>query len=614
MESPVRRNETKKRQTPPATVAAPAGPTCSSPPPSVASTSAPPPVAIAKLPIPRLNSNSTASSNKVGTNYILISPPQPKPGQRKKYKLIQPKPDPPSNGNEEARFFTEPAPAILESIPPTPVSISSLEKDTLDDYLHGGNSQEQEEELMLYFQQSAASPPTPAPQQPPANIPAPEEPAKISQLRLLLERNLTKDATNTQNTRRRVSFETTALDPVPPSPNTRRRIFSFTPISPDAAPGNTGHPPPPSPAAPPRNSVTSSASASPFVSPRNTPVPRSRHNSGQQFVFPPGPSRTRHCSSGGISQRGTTQLTRPRHFSGTSVSRTYTTVPQMYDEAQFAEPTSAPHSPMIAPTGLPEMSSVQAHQRHRHVSAGPHLHMQIPAAIVDPLAQEVSALLSEPLPAMPQFRSQSVPLHQMAGRFAGPLGSGSNSVAATPVPSEFADFLESEPFDSIACEQLNQLFMDSEDVILEPARNFSSRSYPNTPVAELGGPALSGLPIPEASSRSYPSTPVEPDPLMAHLTLNAINNSINQGSTLGGLGARRNLADLLDQTPSFSADQGTFSGEQVGFVAVGSEASAFVPAPEQPSYLMDDFDQSELSQLVQEVEGSSQLSQEGTLE
>lgn len=54
---------------------------------------------------------------------------------------------------------------------------------------------------------------------------------------------------------------------VPQSPNTRRRIFNFTPISPGPHSPING-----------RVSKSSSANASPFVSPRNTPVPRSRSN------------------------------------------------------------------------------------------------------------------------------------------------------------------------------------------------------------------------------------------------------------------------------------------------------------------------------------------------
>ncbi|RZC41639.1 hypothetical protein BDFB_004169 [Asbolus verrucosus] len=72
------------------------------------------------------------------------------------------------------------------------------------------------------------------------------------------------------NARRRVSFETPLQeDTVPPSPNTRRKNFSFTPISPGPQSPNG------------RQSKCSSTNVSPFVSPRNTPVPRTKNSTHQ---------------------------------------------------------------------------------------------------------------------------------------------------------------------------------------------------------------------------------------------------------------------------------------------------------------------------------------------
>lgn len=71
--------------------------------------------------------------------------------------------------------------------------------------------------------------------------------------------------------RRRVSFETQHAsfeESVPPSPNTRVQNLNFTPISPGPKSPLGG-----------RISECSSTNASPFVSPRNTPVPRARGNS-----------------------------------------------------------------------------------------------------------------------------------------------------------------------------------------------------------------------------------------------------------------------------------------------------------------------------------------------
>ena len=104
---------------------------------------------------------------------------------------------------------------------------------------------------------------------------------------LLLPSLLTSSNTHTElGFHRRVNFETSVVEnyqdgvqhttaSVPPSPNTTRRILNFTPISPE----------PHSPLYPHRaSSKAFSANASPFESPHNNPVPRSRHNSGQTVL------------------------------------------------------------------------------------------------------------------------------------------------------------------------------------------------------------------------------------------------------------------------------------------------------------------------------------------
>ncbi|XP_021941106.1 uncharacterized protein LOC110840398 isoform X2 [Zootermopsis nevadensis] len=347
-----------------------------------------------KLPIPRL-SNPNKPTKQLA-NVIIFPPVLQQKLPKFKYKPIQPKPD---NEGDRERFggdgdegcakqtdTTGTGDVVLAdgmNKEPSSVSIGCLEKDALDDYLHGGNnSQEQEEELMRYFQHQNSSSSNEEPEdgthrEASETYPATAESSKsdkLSQLRLLLEKNLNQApcvsrggpfkttggrsvppsstetpssslsfedltdaspgngdvflpnsaAVNTTATagpastslsllsqrsqncargkpavllpsllsngthmnfgsRRRVSFETSVMEhyhdgvhhttaSVPPSPNTRRRIFSFTPISPG----------PHSPLGPQRaSSKPSSANASPFVSPRNTPVPRSRHNSGQ---------------------------------------------------------------------------------------------------------------------------------------------------------------------------------------------------------------------------------------------------------------------------------------------------------------------------------------------
>lgn len=194
--------------------------------------------------------------------------------------------------------------------------LRSIDTDALDDYLNGGNnSQEQEEELLQYFQQSSSSSSDVETGVVGSDTEQVSRSDKVSQLRLILQQNLkastiTTDAApttivrqsvsaekqdssqkhnlilptllnhpNPSNTRRRVSFETNVVEhvqetatpsvtnTVPQSPNTRRRIFNFTPISPGPHSPING-----------RASKSNSANVSPFVSPRNTPVPRSRSN------------------------------------------------------------------------------------------------------------------------------------------------------------------------------------------------------------------------------------------------------------------------------------------------------------------------------------------------
>lgn len=265
----------------------------------------------AKLPIPRLpkSGGKQNMSNFMNVQYpspFLSQHQQPQQqstvaSQKQKYKPIKPKP-----ALDEVCMKVEGD--VLKQLPQCPEQngamkgmmlpqkggndaiIGCLEKDALDDYLHGGsNSQEQEEELMQYFPQQAQANQNQAIQMDTAN-----GFDKISQLRLLLERNMNQDLvgkapqfqngmsaaaslsllsqrsqqkqnlilpsllSSQQNSARRVSFEV-PVDPdsVPPSPNTKQR-FSFTPIS-------------PRPYSPTKSS---SANVSPFVSPRNTPIPR----------------------------------------------------------------------------------------------------------------------------------------------------------------------------------------------------------------------------------------------------------------------------------------------------------------------------------------------------
>lgn len=166
-------------------------------------------------------------------------------------------------------------------------SVSNVEKDAMDEYLGadpcsalqlaltqhpdfaGTNNSQHEEELSKYFHTNGDA------------APDLDQTNKLSTLRQLLEQNGISEKRAVTSilppepvppfptlppflqslpTRRRVSFETPPEDAVPPSPSAQTKNFSFTPISPG-----------------PHSPTHSSTSASPFVSPRNTPLPRTKH-------------------------------------------------------------------------------------------------------------------------------------------------------------------------------------------------------------------------------------------------------------------------------------------------------------------------------------------------
>lgn len=254
--------------------------------------------------------------------------PTSKRGRNAKYKAIQPKPEPcdivynpqvttniqsaGDNGSqddnskksvkqmkEEDIYIESPLIEDQQSVilcRERLISVSKVSKDALDGYLGTTeNSQEHEEEIMKYFDNNNSQQATD------------QDTQKLSQLRQLLEQNQNfvqsqqaesqttdkvnvnyrqnyvskmdthfniqainnnNNNNNNNNVKRRVSFDTTQVheEPVPPSPNTRCKHFNFTPISPGPHSPNG------------RQSKCSSTNASPFVSPRNTPVPRARGN------------------------------------------------------------------------------------------------------------------------------------------------------------------------------------------------------------------------------------------------------------------------------------------------------------------------------------------------
>lgn len=362
------------------------------------------------------------------------------------------------------------------------------------------NSQEAEDELMQYFHKNAL------------DLDDAQKSSQLSELRKLLQRNLPgvqtqggvgggqrslvndsdmldQDASVPGGMRRRVSFQPSldggeALNPlmggqtvgsVPPSPNTRRTQFNFTPISSnlDQAQGM---------------SQCSSANASPFMSPRNTPLPRSRHNSGQTnstYVTPrstpftpdqPNYPVTSECNTPFMSPITTPLFPRSRHNSSQNLRTPYT--PTCRSRHSSGAPTfrhapytsddmssrrggkfrsrhssgSVPPSPSSAPLS-PLVQDGSVHQQHdsmslqlpsasmlhhmlknkqpvgsgindlrrRHMSAGPTIHYQPqpPAFPTDPLSQEITSVMtnSQPGPSSAPSgnsnRPQSVPLLQM---------------------------------------------------------------------------------------------------------------------------------------------------------------------------------------------------------
>ncbi|XP_011875171.1 PREDICTED: uncharacterized protein LOC105566068 [Vollenhovia emeryi] len=370
--------------------------------------------------------------------------------------------------------------------------VRDIDTDALDDYLNGGNnSQEQEEELLQYFQQSSSSSSDVETSVVGSDAEQISRSDKVSQLRLILQQNLkapviAADLTpvtlvrqsaaesvvekrdpvqkhnlilptllnhpNPGNTRRRVSFETNVVEhvqeaaapsvanTVPQSPNTRRRIFNFTPISPGPHSPING-----------RASKSNSANASPFVSPRNTPVPRSRSN----------------LQAGSSRSRGQKTLSRSISCSVPYTIKTTDT---------FIVPTSsgAEHARQVL-TATTKTSEVLKRPPSTYMDFTPQKQLLINYPSQEnlqeiknvyqkgqppPLDQEITELLD----ASRQWsneqlfcRSQSVPLRRMINPVSlmSPIStqqclssvqsqsfnpSTSSSVAPTPVPSEYNDF------------------------------------------------------------------------------------------------------------------------------------------------------------------------------
>lgn len=370
-----------------------------------------------KIPIPRLQNMKLKPMASPSKN--ILQPPRSKSRNQQKYKAIQPKPYKCDTVVAQEGSTQVDSNDVISSIDEEQlkdidyltrerlISVSNVDKDALDDYLHGdNNSQEQEEELLQYFNNA------------PKNEVKEDERSngsksdKLSQLRLLLEQNLNpmlpdvhqkgvlmKDEKHflsrmqMPSVKRRVSFETSGLEEtVPPSPNTRRKNFSFTPISPG----------PHSPSG--LHSKPSSTNASPFVSPRNTPVPRAKtacHTitsfASQQKIIP----SKKHTKRVNVLKTDTEMYMEPEPL---PQGKQFITPLNILPKCNL--PMSAPPSPMLTCKQKVTQPSNLLQKLLDSNSKVPYVPDYEKNDIPN---QDVQQILTTST-----FRSQSVPLHQMA--------------------------------------------------------------------------------------------------------------------------------------------------------------------------------------------------------
>lgn len=380
-------------------------------------------------------------------------------------------------------------------------SICGMDKHALDDYLHEGAAHDHDEELLQYFQRDAETDVRVSNDDFLETAPDPRDDRsrgkseKLSQLRELLAKNLKNQSGSSSrpvsvNQEKQYTMEreaevdshnifktvngTDASDTVnghkPPegdgdvisetklqsdknsnmpysahdvnallkyaapynvegngqSPATRAQQYDFVPIS-DGSQSPPRRSPPP---------------ASPFVSPRNTPAPRSR------LCSRPIPKHNPRRRRGQLSIDGSKQFAVPNEQKF---------LPKYTCGMKYCQPMSAPPSPNIlcppyktrmhhAVGGIPNgatnlnLNFLPNMQFSEQINGD---HSQPLSA--DPLSSEVSQFFQESIaPFAPEtsFRSQSVPLKQalcninMLSYNNTPVG----SVPPTPVPHEFSDF------------------------------------------------------------------------------------------------------------------------------------------------------------------------------
>lgn len=270
------------------------------------------------------------------------------------------------------------------------------------------------------------------------------------------------------------------------SPNTRTKYFSFTPISPG----------PQSPLKTP-----STPSASPFVSPRNTPVPRSRQNSSQNDHFIP--PTERKLIRNDFSNENVF------NFSTNKILPKETQI-EYEENVQSYRPRSFSSTNFYRSKARRNLSKVLTYERAIAPAPCQQIDSQIPQYQIpnqnfvssDSLSNEVQKLFENSKISDGQiatFRSQSVPLNRMMGESSwlsnqispvyGQFFNFSNQAPVnptpTPVPSEFSDFVNNTTPDCSkdrgmnSFPDLNQVF-PNENQTIDNMTQLNEQLFPNT--------------------------------------------------------------------------------------------------------------------------------------
>ncbi|XP_029846773.3 uncharacterized protein LOC8024773 [Ixodes scapularis] len=360
-----------------------------------------------------------------------------------------------------------------------------------------------------------------------------------------------------------------SLPPVPCSPSSARKHF-FTPISPQTTPLPEGGPLPAlsSPLLAPTADMVSvavgtssqppSATSSPFVSPRGTPVPwtRSRHGSGQsaysstarQTPFQALDSGVSSVSSSPFVSPQSTPVTtvRGRHCTGYNPSKAlangygpagrarHSSGPGGPVSSHLACPRSAPLSPLVGESStqtcgfiFPSLGETPTGLRSRHNSASsvapPSPQSAPPSPLVacppQPSLDEGPALGDCSLGALasdtdsglgpsagPEWMSLVAPREGFGGPpAAGLWPHGRQRHASGPVLNQRVSFAGTDPFSR----EIQELLKDNTMIGGGTAAGYRSRSVPvhrmlvtAEELEALGNPAAE-----DAVSKSYPATP-----------------------------------------------------------------------------------------------------------